>query len=173
MAVVALAHLAAGAARVFGMYEPVLTGANLLAPLLNGNHLSGFLSMGVPILLAAGLEARERGVRILGMTAAVVVGATTLLAVSRGGATSLVVGMLTLGLLPSSQAASAPARIDRRHAAHHRWHGGDGRGLRPRRRRGLYADFGANDLSKIELAQRARAAIQNAWVGVGRDGFSA
>src|SRR5690606_37246778 len=51
MALVALSHLAAGADKVFGVYEQVHTASAFLATLVNANHLSGFLAIGAPVCI--------------------------------------------------------------------------------------------------------------------------
>lgn len=175
MAAVALSHLAAGADRVFGVYEQVHTASAFLAPLVNANHLSGFLAMGVPVLLGLGLEEEERGIRIGYLTAAAVVGASALLAPSRGGVAALVCGLIALGVLGLARRRKAESRevgitfasIGATIAAI------AGLGLYVGAEN-LYRDFEHGDASKLELAAKGLAlSLDHPWVGVGRGAFSA
>ncbi|MEZ4337601.1 MAG: O-antigen ligase family protein [Sandaracinaceae bacterium] len=98
MALVALLHRAVGADRVFGIYEPIHGTSPLLAPLVNQNSLSGFLSMCAPVLIGLGLDREEPPQRWGWTTAGVLTATCALLAVSRGGVASLGVGFLALGI---------------------------------------------------------------------------
>ncbi|HEY8430073.1 MAG TPA: O-antigen ligase family protein [Sandaracinaceae bacterium] len=175
MALVALSHLAAGADQVFGVYEQVHTNSAFLAPLLNVNHLSGFLAMGVPVCIGLALEEEERGARLGYLTAAAVVGATALLAPSRGGVAALVCGLIALGALGLAHRRGSGRRdvgttfatIGATVAAI------AGLGLYVGAER-LYRDFEHGDLSKLDLSRKGLAlALEHPWVGVGRGSFSA
>lgn len=175
MALVALSHLAAGADRVFGVYEQVHTASAFLAPLVNANHLSGFLAMGVPILIGLGLEEEERGIRIGYLTAAAVVGASALLAPSRGGVAALACGTIALGALGLARRR----RGDRRDVGVTFASVGAtvaaiaGLGLYVGAEN-LYRDFEHGDASKLELAAKGLAlSLDHPWTGVGRGAFSA
>jgi hypothetical protein len=172
MALVALAHLAADADAIFGVVEAPTP---LLAPLFNSNQLSGFLAMGVPLLVGVALDRHDQGQRVGVLVAAAVVGATALLAISRGGVASLVAGLLVLALLA----------ILRRRSGRHRSLaiplvviGGTlatamGLGLYVASE-ALYRDFEGGDATKLELTGRALGlALDHPWVGVGRGAFSA
>ncbi|GAB5548595.1 MAG: hypothetical protein SangKO_083550 [Sandaracinaceae bacterium] len=175
IAVVALAHLGAGAERVFGIYRQVETASSLLAPVLNQNHLSGFLAMGTPLVLGFGLEAEERGARIAWLTAAAVTGAASLIAVSRGGVASLVCGLLALGLLGlmRRKGSTAGERVTPLLLILATSVSALGLGLYVAFE-GLKLDFEAGDLSKLELAgEGIGLAVDHPWVGVGRGAFSA
>ena len=54
-----LIHRAASSQAVFGIYEPRFTEPQLLTPLMNNNHLGGFMLVGA--LLAGGMAAAGRG----------------------------------------------------------------------------------------------------------------
>lgn len=175
MAVSGLAHLAADADTVFGVYEPVYTSSPLLAPLLNNNHLSGFFGMGVPVLMGLGLDSHEKPRRVAWLGGAVVVVVCTLITASRGGAASLVVGLLALGAL-------VWLRRSRRGGSKTRSPllliGGTGLiavglGLYLASER-LFRQFERADFSKLELAGRGLAlSLDHPFVGVGRGAFSA
>lgn len=175
MALVALGHLAAGADTVFGLYRQVHTASALPAPLLNQNHLSGFLAMGAPLFVGLGLDTQDKGQRLAWLTGAAVVGATALLAISRGGAASLVCGLLMLGLLgltrhrkPGRARVATPLILIAATAA-----AAAGLGLYVASE-ALFRDFEAGDVSKIQLAGEGLGlALDHPFVGVGRGAFSA
>lgn len=178
MALVALAHLAADADRVFGVYAPLETNSSLLAPLVNQNHLSGFLAMGVPLWTGLALDQREAVRRWWFLGAGALVGATALLAVSRGGVASLVCGLLVLGALGllrrrkpkkgSSRSLSGPLFAIVATAA---TAGGLGLYLASE---ALYRDFEGGGLDKLVLARRGlELSLAHPLFGVGRGGFSA
>ncbi len=174
MALVALGHLAAGATDVFGLYTPIDGAPPLVAPLVNPNHLSGFLAMGVPLWVGLGLEEEDPGIRIGHFVAAAVVGACALLSVSRGGVAALVCGLLALGALglvrrkerSKRDAGTTWASIAATVAAV------AGLGLYVGAE-ALFRDFEHGDASKLEIGANGIAlAIEHPWVGVGRGAFS-
>lgn len=172
MAVVALAHASIGADRVFGVYEPVNPAYLLRAPIVNDNQLSGFLSMCAPVLVGLGLDRDSPRARWAWLAGGVLVSATSLMAVSRGGVASLVVGFLALGMFgalrhhgrgggPSLLVAGAAVAT------------GIGLGLYVAAE-GIYRDFERSGLEKLELAWMGLdLAVDHPWLGVGRGAFSA
>jgi tetratricopeptide (TPR) repeat protein len=92
MAACGLAHRALGLEALFGVYQPAYATPAYPAPLLNDNHLAGFLSLTAPLALA--LAVVSTGVArlcwVAGLTA---IAATNLLVASRGGAISLAAGL--------------------------------------------------------------------------------
>ena len=175
MALVALAHLAADAELVFGVYQQRETGSSFLAPLLNQNHLSGFLAMGAPLALGIALDEEDPGKRIGYLAAAAVIGACVLLSVSRGGVAGLVCGLLALGALGLARRRRAGVRdvgttwasIGATVAAI------AGLGLYVGAE-ALYRDFEHGDASKLELGGQGLAlAMDHPFFGVGRGAFSA
>lgn len=175
MAVVAVLHTAVGAERVFGIYQPIHTTNPLLAPLVNQNQLSGFLSMCAPVLVGLGMDRDEPRARWGWLAAGTLVATCALVAVSRGGAASTVVGFLTLGLF---------ALFRRRRAQGHPvgtsvvliaavLATAVGLGLYVAAD-ALYRDFEQGSLVKLTLAQMgAELALDHPFVGVGRGAFSA
>lgn len=173
MAAVALCHLAAGAESVFGLYQPRYAARILVAPLMNRNHLAGFLGMGVPLMLCLALDAPSPARRGGWFAAAVVTGVTVLLAASRGGVASLACGITLVGLLGVARKKSS---------------GGQGRspliliGAATASLAGiglyvasetLFRDFERGDLGKLELAGAGLGlALDHPWIGVGRGAFS-
>ncbi|MCG8557603.1 MAG: hypothetical protein MJD61_20290, partial [Proteobacteria bacterium] len=90
MALVALVHGAVGAGSVFGVYQPIQAGSHiLLAPLMNENHLGGFLAFGTPLLAGLGVKSSDRVLRLVWFGAAALAAATCVLTMSRGAVVSL------------------------------------------------------------------------------------
>lgn len=175
MAAVALIHTVTGSELVFGVYDPIHSTNPLVAPIVNQNQLSGFLAMGAPVLAGIGLDADEPRSRWMWLTLTTLVGATALMAVSRGGATSLVVGLLTLALLGVIRRRG---RSGRPVAPSMAWLGATaaaatGLGLYVAAE-GLYRDFEQSGVEKLGLAAEGLGlAMDHPFVGVGRGAFSA
>ncbi|MFO0678069.1 MAG: O-antigen ligase family protein [Polyangiaceae bacterium] len=100
VALVSLAHPAVEARSVYGIYSPenadfgVRTG-----PLLNKNHLSAYLNVGLAVALASAVDARPRGPRILYVAFVAVLLTTIVWIASRGGMIGLAVSItVTLAL---------------------------------------------------------------------------
>jgi tetratricopeptide (TPR) repeat protein len=98
MALIALLHHAFSLRELFGLYRPEAPTSTYLAPLLNENHLAGFLAMTVP--LSIGLLLASDGLARLcwGAGAALCTG-TSLLVQSRGAALALAVGLALMVVL--------------------------------------------------------------------------
>lgn len=172
MAAVSIAHHVLGAHTVFGVFEPPGMG-KIVSPLVNENHLAGFLSMGTPILLALGLDTESRPARVVWWGGGVLVVVTCIAAVSRSGLGSLCVGLVTFAVLYRWRAVrSSPGP----------WGGRAGAvavvtGLVLAAvffADDLAADFGRTTLDKVRLAIRGLDLVaQHPLVGVGRGGYSA
>jgi tetratricopeptide (TPR) repeat protein len=93
MALVAFAHKIAGATQVFGLYEPVYASSRLLAPLMNENHLGGFMALGSPILIGLAMDAESVERRIGWSLAAAVCALAGVLSFSRGALLALAIGV--------------------------------------------------------------------------------
>lgn len=93
LAVVAFAHKAAGATRVFGVYEPVYASTRLLAPLMNENHLGGFMVLTSPILVGLAVDADTIERRIRWALGASICALAGVLSFSRGALLGLAIGM--------------------------------------------------------------------------------
>jgi hypothetical protein len=97
MGIVAVAHPLIGVDRVFGVYRPTETGHPLLlAPLMNGNNLGGFLAIGVPLLFGLALETRSLPVRSALISVGIGLATLTLATLSRGAVLSLGLGLFLL-----------------------------------------------------------------------------
>ncbi len=179
MAAIALMHLAAGAERVFGVYDPIHSTSPLLAPIVNQNELAGFLAMGAPVLAGLGLDEEDRRSRAGWLFLSATVGACALLAVSRGGVASLVVGFLALGILGVFR--GEPGRGKAKHGGKRApllliaatFAAAVGLGLYVAAE-SLYEDFEHSGYEKLDLAARGFGlALDHPFVGVGRGAFSA
>lgn len=92
MALVAFAHKLAGATRVFGIYEPVYASTRLLAPLMNENHLGGFMVLASPILIGLTMDAETPERRVAWGLGGIVVALAGVLSFSRGAMAALAIG---------------------------------------------------------------------------------
>lgn len=93
LALVAFAHKVAGADRVFGIYEPVYASSRLLAPLMNENHLGGFMALATPILIGLAMDAQTLERRIGWASAGALCALAGVLSFSRGGMLALAIGV--------------------------------------------------------------------------------
>jgi hypothetical protein len=101
MAFSALAHMAVGAEKVFGVYRPrelYAYRAGHLAPLLNLNHLAAYLDIGACVAIGAVVDRRSMP-RPLAASIALVLAGTSVWQGSRGAIGALLVGVvLTIGM---------------------------------------------------------------------------
>jgi tetratricopeptide (TPR) repeat protein len=101
MAFSALAHMAVGAEKVFGVYRPrelYAYRAGHLAPLLNLNHLAAYLDIGACVAIGAVIDRRSMP-RPLAASVAIVLAGTSVWQGSRGAIGALLVGVvLTIGM---------------------------------------------------------------------------
>ncbi|MCA9582006.1 MAG: O-antigen ligase family protein, partial [Myxococcales bacterium] len=93
VAFVTLFHELVDAETVFGVYAPRYASPRLLGPLLNDNHLAGFMVLGTPLLLAMGVRAASRAGAIYAFGAATLAVAVTFMTLSRGGIAALFLGV--------------------------------------------------------------------------------
>ncbi len=93
LAVAALLHPAFGAVTLFGVYAPShWTTARHLAPLLNPNHLAGYLNLGLCCLLAMVAVAESTMARALPAAGALMLVATQVWVASRAGTACMILG---------------------------------------------------------------------------------
>jgi tetratricopeptide (TPR) repeat protein len=113
MALSALAHMAVGAERVFGLYRPRELYAyrpGHLAPLLNLNHLAAYLNIGACVAIGAVVD-RRAVPRVLAACVALVLAGTSVWQGSRGATATLFVGVvLSIGLTFYTKRRSDRAR---------------------------------------------------------------
>ncbi len=101
MAFSALAHMAVGAEKVFGLYRPREVHAyraGHLAPLLNTNHLAAYLNMGTCVAVGALVTGRTVP-RSLSASVALILAATSVWQGSRGATAALVSGTVATVVL--------------------------------------------------------------------------
>lgn len=99
LAICGVAHNLLGLKALFGLYQPASTPPPYLAPLINENHMAGYLALSAPLCLTLGILAAER-VRFLWLGGAILCAGVAMLSESRGAFIALMVGMLvTAGLL--------------------------------------------------------------------------
>ena len=177
MAAVAAGHAIVGAQTVFGIYAPVLAGGRRVAPLLNENHLGGFLAMGVPLLLAVGIDERDRGRRLIWIGASTFTAAMAVLSFSRGAIAATVGGVLLLTAFivflrfvrrgRGSQLRGDPVRL-----LFLTFAAGVGLALYTGSET-LFTEFGNHDTSKLQVALKGlELAVNHPWFGVGRGAFA-
>jgi tetratricopeptide (TPR) repeat protein len=114
IAAAALVHPALGARKVFGLYEPKeALGIDLhhLAPLLNMNHLAAYVNIGLLLAFGSVVERREALPRPPALATVLVLGATTVWTLSRGGTAAMVLGVLLVALIAFSARKSKRLRV--------------------------------------------------------------
>lgn len=176
MALVGLGHVVLALDAVWGVYQPIETSTHVLAPLINGNQLAGFMALGAPLLI--GIAQGSRSSRIAwsswaGATLCILVASMTL---SRGG----------IAVAWGGSAVMIGVALLRRRRGRSR---GDGESPLRREAPALIAgallalvaslalepflrELESNDLSKLELSLRALSEVWEApLVGLGRGGF--
>lgn len=172
----ALMHPVLGARKVFGLYEPSETLAydvHHIAPLLNTNHLSAYVNIGAVLAFASVLERREALPRPPAVVIVLLLGATTVWTLSRGGIASMLLGLLVVAMFVLGARRSRRARAAGSAALVAVAVGG-----------GVVfllsvfdearAKFAHNDLSKLRLVQNAfELARSHPFFGVGRGAFEA
>lgn len=170
MAVVALVHFALGARSAFGVYTPPVMGS-MPSPLLNENHLAGFLAMGTPMLVALGLDAQLTRIRAAWWLGAVVAAATCVLCISRSGLGSLAVGLLVLAIVAIR---ADPRALQSKRLALGALVVGFGLLLAAVLVADeLGEDLASTNLNKVRLALRGLDLVaQQPWLGIGRGAYS-
>lgn len=163
-----LVHEIAGARAVFGSYEPRFTNSRLLAPIMNNNHLGGFLTMGALVAIGLAVDESARRHRALWLSLAAFCGLLVPWVLSRGAIGALVFGVgvwiwalgrqsvsRNLSAVPLALAAVVGAAIFF--------------ALEPIVRR-----FGEQDFGKIEMSLSGLRLLDGSvwWLGVGRGAFS-
>ena len=177
MALVALAHPAFRAERVFGAYAPVESYAfaqSHMSPLLNVNHLAGFCHIPFCIALQHALTRKTSlAARVLPLCAALLLVATNLWAASRAGTAALAVGAVMVGagvivLRRADGGSSVVARVGLTLAGVL----GGAVGYLAIITEARQSLFGDHDFTKVTLVREAAGLVRQAplW-GVGRGAF--
>lgn len=174
-AIITLGHVIADADSVYGFYAFPLP-VSLMGPIGNQNHLSGFLAMSVPALLGLAIDEESQRNRTLLGVGALLCGGMALAAISRGGALSLLAGLVLLAALLGRRAYLQMNRVLLR------------RSLTALAVLGTAAialsiaayafgdllaqDFGGSATGKLELAAEGLVLLgESPWLGVGRGAF--
>jgi tetratricopeptide (TPR) repeat protein len=179
LALVAWAHAAVGATRVFGVYEPIdLQKQTFLSPIMNLNTLGGFLAMCLPILISFTFsETANARQRLLLQVCTGLVACSIVMTRSRGAVGALVLGVALLMLFARLHRKTLAAR--RAPRPRHGWlavalaiaaalavvaYGGYADMLR---------EFRGGGWDKLQLIGAVwRFALRAPWVGIGRGAFS-
>ena len=169
LALIGLGHAAAGADRLFGMYSPVYARPHLLAPLLNDNHLAGFLAASVPLTLELRRRSSETRLRAILSGLALLSATASIATLSRSSLPTLLVGI----------AAYAALRRTRNKQLSAGWFAGAlvvlalGVSLYVGSDAVLSA-FTDTDLSKLEVMKQSASLLTNGApaVGIGRGAFT-
>lgn len=170
----ALVHPVLGARKVFGLYEPkewLAYDVAHLGPILNTNHLAAYLNMALAVAFASVIEKREAIPRPVALVVVLLLGATTVWTLSRGGTAAMVLGALLTALLAFGSRRSRRTSIVAPLAGAIVAIGGatvlflaafdDSRGK-----------FARNDLSKLQLIKNALGMLrEHPLFGVGRGAF--
>ncbi|RLB44511.1 MAG: hypothetical protein DRH30_01300 [Deltaproteobacteria bacterium] len=165
-----LAHRAANAEAVFGIYSTRFTEPQLLTPLMNSNHLGGLALVGA--LIAAGLAAQRGGrSRRIWAAASVLCATTVAWTLSRGAIGGLLFGFVLLAVWltgskrTDSRGAAVPLAVVGAAIAGTLAFAG----LEPILRR-----FEVQGLDKLVIAARGFRLLEGSawWLGVGRGAFS-
>lgn len=100
VALATLGHQIVSAKSVFGLYEPRFpSGVYRVGPILNPNHLAGYLNLSALVALGLAMSPREGSWRwVFGVAAVVCIGVSVRSA-SRGGLVALLAGLVVLGVL--------------------------------------------------------------------------
>lgn len=86
--------------KVFGLYRPMYAKSNMLAPLMNPNHLAAFVGMGIPLLIAFGMrEEFHKGRRWLWFFGAALAAVCVCATGSVSGIGSMIFGFAAFGAL--------------------------------------------------------------------------
>ncbi len=112
-----IAHGIAGMNKVFGLYEPLYFSSPWqMGPLLNSNHLAGYLNLGVMCGLGVLLMGKSRFPRWLSGVGVATLFALSVLAASRGAVLFLPFGVLIVVLLMRTRRSQ-----ERREVVPNRW----------------------------------------------------
>lgn len=99
-AVIVGVHELLGATELYGFYDPVAT-PNVLGPLLNENHLGGFMAVGAMVALGLVAHPRQRSwMRAAWLVVVCACSVIAMLTQSRGATLALIIGALvTVGII--------------------------------------------------------------------------
>jgi O-Antigen ligase len=172
----ALVHPVLGARKVFGLYEPaepIAYEVQHIAPLLNTNHLAAYVNIGVILAFASVIERREALPRPPALVIVLLLGATTVWSLSRGGTASMIVGVLLVAMVAFGARRARRLRSTAQLALACVGIGG-GAILLLSAFDATRSKFAHNNLSKLDLVTDALALVRGfPLFGVGRGAFEA
>jgi len=165
-----VAHELLGATAVFGIHEPRFTNSRLLSPIMNNNHIGGFLAMGALVGIGLAADGRDKRARAFWVAVAALCGSLVPWILSRGA-----IGVLVLGTGFLLFALKRRQVDERRRASGLALAVASAIGvaiffaLEPILRR-----FEQQDVSKLEMAFSGFRLFDGStwWLGVGRGAFS-
>lgn len=176
MALVTVAHGLAGATKVYGFYSPHFSAAPWhVAPLLNPNNLAGYLNLAAMCGLALLLSRQTEVPRWLAALGTTLVGATVVIAASRGGLLALLLGVAFLAVLVAlGPESGTESTLPKRTAALSlalATAGGALFGILGSTRE-TWGELYDKNILKIRMLAWAKPMIRNhAWLGIGRGAF--
>jgi tetratricopeptide (TPR) repeat protein len=92
---IAMAHPALGFQKVYGVYTP-RNDVSIIGPFLNSNHLSAYVNIGLIVALASSLSSRPVAPRFALAVLVILFTATEVWLASRGGVSTMALGMLLI-----------------------------------------------------------------------------
>jgi tetratricopeptide (TPR) repeat protein len=168
--VVTVAHEALNATKVYGFYTP-RTGVSTIGPLMNGNHLSAYVNVGIMIAIGSSLSPRPMLPRAILIALACALTVFDVRVASRGGIGSLLASVFVVAVLarlhrrerPISQRAFAVLGVALLAMAVGTLALSDA----------AARDLSDRDVSKLHVAVEAFSSMGRAYplVGVGRGAF--
>lgn len=174
VAAAALLHPALGARKVFGLYQPKETYAyaeGRIGPLLNTNHLAAYVDIGAIVAFTSVLDRRGALPRPVALATALLLGATAVWTLSRGGTSALFLGAVLVAVLVIGARRSGRLRVAAPLALALVAIGG-GAVLLLATFEGTATKFARGDLSKLDVARNAADLLRDHPVfGVGRGAF--
>jgi len=165
-----VAHEILGQTAVFGVYEPRFTNSRMLSPIMNNNHMGGFLAMGALVAIGLAADARDKPTRRFWIAIAAVCGLLVPWLLSRGAIGVLVFGVgFLFWALKRHQVVKSRRVLGPALAVTSAIGAAIFVALEPLLRR-----FEQQDFSKVEMALRGFRLFDGStwWLGVGRGAFS-
>jgi hypothetical protein len=172
LAVVSLLHPALGLERVLGLYQPTSPhGPRHTAPLLNANHLGGYVNVGICILTGILVAARPAIPKAIAAVFAVLLVGVQVFIASRGALGSMVVGIVAVvGLSRATGPKVSTAGRNAALAVLGLVAFGAMMGLAADER--AWTEVLSKDLSKLDIFRHAVKLLQHHGVfGIGRGAF--
>lgn len=165
-----LAHRVLGLDAVYGVYEPRFTNSRLLSPIMNNNHMSGFLVMGTLVAMGLAADGRNSKTRALWISVSAFCGILVPWTLSRGAIGALVFGIgFWIWAIRHRRRTEGRRDWDFALVIAVAFGGAIFFALEPLLRR-----FEQHDFSKLQMAAEGLRLLEGPpwWLGVGRGAFS-